>query len=105
MVIRSDGNVEMPAAHNGVLGLFADRTFENEVIALGSKDCLLLVTDGLLEASNRDEEFGEERLIAVVLKYRAMGAHSLRQALFDEVSHFCDGTFQDDASMILVMVE
>ena len=106
VVIRRDGSVDMPATHSGVLGLFSEWTFEDQIIVLGSKDCLLLVTDGLLEASNKDdEEFGYERLISLLLKHRATGAHSVRQTLFDEVSHFCNGTFQDDASMILIMVE
>ena len=46
MGIRRDGGVEMPAAHSGVLGLFPEWTFEEQMIVLGSKDCLLLVTDG-----------------------------------------------------------
>jgi hypothetical protein len=64
------------------------------------------VTDGLLEALNQDnEEFGCERLIAVVVDQRETGAYSLRRGILNEVSRFCDGVFQDDVSMIVVTAE
>ncbi len=106
MVIRQGNDVEMPALHGGVLGLFPEWEYEEQAIVLGSKDCLLLVTDGLLEASNQDdEEFGYERLVSLVQEHRNMGAHSLRHRILNEISQFCNGRFQDDASLILIMVE
>jgi len=106
MVIRRDGSVEMPESQSGVLGIFPEWSFDQQMIALESKDCLLLVTDGLLEAANgKDEEFGYERLISLVLKHREQGAHSLRQEILGGVSQFCNGSFQDDASLVLVLAD
>ena len=106
IVIRADGRIEMPDSHSGVLGLFPEWEFVEQCVELRSKDCLLLVTDGLLEALNQDnEEFGCERLIAVVVDQRETGAYSLRRGILNEVSRFCDGVFQDDVSMIVVTAE
>ena len=73
---------------------------------LQSGDCLVLMTDGVLEAANRDEEeFGYQRLIDVVQAKRSSGVHGIRTAILEAVSNFCDGKFDDDASLIVVTVD
>lgn len=63
------------------------------------------MTDGVLEAADgREEEFGYERLISIVRQGRDLGAHGLRKRILEEVSAFCEGVFQDDASLIVVTV-
>ena len=106
LVVHADGSVEIPPSVSGVLGLFSEWTFQNSEMQLRPGDCLLLLTDGVLEAADkRDEEFGYERLTEVVKRNRSLGAHGLRKKILEEVSAFCDGIFQDDASLILVTVD
>jgi sigma-B regulation protein RsbU (phosphoserine phosphatase) len=106
LLVRADGSIVMPASYSGVLGLFSHWTFQDSELQLISGDCLVLMTDGVLEAANaEEEEFGYQRLIAVVEKSRTSGVHGIRTAILEAVSAFCEGKFDDDASLIVVTVD
>ncbi len=105
LLVHADGAVDFPAAYSGVLGLFSHWTYSDRSQALQSGDALLLLTDGVLEAANdEEEEFGYQRLIQSVIASRADGAHGIRQRVLDDVTKFCTGHFADDASLIVVSV-
>ena len=106
LLVHADGSILMPASYSGVLGLFSHWTFQNSEVQLQSGDCLVLMTDGVLEAADaKEEEFGYQRLIDVVLAKRGSGVHGIRTAILEAVSKFCDGKFDDDASLIVVTVD
>jgi sigma-B regulation protein RsbU (phosphoserine phosphatase) len=106
VLVRADGSVEMPASYSGVLGVFTHWTFQDTMVQMHSGDCLVLMTDGILEAADaHEEEFGYRRLIEVVTKHRSSGVHGIREAIMDAVSAFCNGKFDDDASLIVVTVD
>lgn len=77
-----------------------DSTFETLPLALG--DRLLLMSDGVLEITNADEQlFGERRLLAV------MDANTQPSALLDEIQaalHDFHGQILDDLSLVEVSV-
>ena len=90
---------------SGVLGLFSHWTYSDHEQVLKSGDTLLLITDGVLEAADKnEEEFGYQRLIQAVLASRAEGAHGIRERVLADVTAFCSGQFQDDASLIVIRV-
>ena len=106
LLVRSDGSVELLAGFSGVIGIFSHWLYQNQEKQLRSGDCLLLVTDGLLQAEGRrHEEFGYQRLIATVQNGRTLGAVGLRQEILTAVTKFCGGKLQDDASLIVVRVD
>ena len=106
LLMRAGGEIELPASYSGVMGLFSHWTYQEIELTLRSGDCLVLMTDGVLEAANsEEEEFGYQRLISVVQRNKGLGADGLRKAILDEVSAFCNGQFQDDASLIVVVAE
>jgi sigma-B regulation protein RsbU (phosphoserine phosphatase) len=105
LLLRGDGSIVMPASYSGVLGLFSHWTFQDSELQLQSGDCLVLMTDGVLEAAKEDEEeFGYQRLITAVAESRNTGANGIRNAIMDAVTAFCDGQFADDASLVVVSV-
>jgi len=106
LLVHADGSIDFPAAYSGVLGLFSHWTYSDREVPLTSGDVLLLVTDGVLEASNdKEEEFGYQRLIASVLASRDQGVHAIRQRVLADVTAFCGNHFQDDASLIVITVD
>jgi len=67
LLVRSDGSVEFLKSFSGVIGIFSHWLYQNQEAQLRSGDCLLLLTDGVLQAEGRrHEEFGYQRLIAAV---------------------------------------
>ncbi|HEX4066073.1 MAG TPA: PP2C family protein-serine/threonine phosphatase [Acidobacteriaceae bacterium] len=106
LLVRRDGGVEFPASFSGVIGIFSHWLYQNQEVELHAGDCLLLVTDGILQAENRRrEEFGYRRLIAAVESGRAGGADALAQEIPASVVEFCGGKLRDDASLIVVCCE
>jgi len=91
--------------HGGpVLGLFPNAPFGSGSAGLSSGDCLVLFTDGISEAMNAaDEEFGEERLKAL-LAQRSGGAEECRRQIMDAVTKFSNGNFHDDATLLVMTV-
>jgi sigma-B regulation protein RsbU (phosphoserine phosphatase) len=105
LLVRADGSILMPASYSGVLGLFSHWTYRESELQLEPGDCLVLMTDGVLEAAkDEEEEFGYQRLIDVVMRSRSTGANGIRNAMMEAVSAFCEGHFADDASLIVVTV-
>jgi phosphoserine phosphatase RsbU/P len=106
LLVHANGEIEFPASYSGVLGLFSHWTYSDHEQPLTSGDILVLMTDGVLEASNEtEEEFGYQRLIASVLASRDQGVNGIRKRILADVTEFCDGHFQDDASLIVVKVD
>lgn len=106
LLVHRDGSIEIPEASSGVLGLFSHWTYSDHELQLASGDVLVMLTDGVLEAWNaEEEEFGYKRLIESVLASRGQGAHGIRKRVLEDVTTFCEGQFQDDASLIVVTVD
>jgi len=52
-----------------VLGMFESASYETAVVDLSPGDLLAIFTDGIPEAVNdKEEEFGEERLLDILLR-------------------------------------
>lgn len=106
LLVHSDGTIHIPEASSGVLGLFSHWTFSDHRLALASGDVLVMMTKGVLDAWNEEEEeFGYRRLIDSVLASREEGAHGIRKRVLEDVTAFCNGQFHDDASLIVVTTE
>jgi hypothetical protein len=72
------------------LGVTLDTTFDSMVVGIDPGDRLVLYTDGVTEAENlRDQEFGEERLLAWLEANRGEPGPRLLDSVIAEVLHFC----------------
>lgn len=106
IVLRRDGSHCRLQTGGGVLGVFEQHTYEQGEVELFAGDRLVLFTDGLTEAGNPDgEEFGEQRLLRLLMENRARSAGELQRKIMDAVSEFSRGDFQDDATLIVLAAE
>jgi len=65
-------------------------------------DTLALYTDGLTETFNAsEEEFGEERLVDALRRYRNRNAKEVAGAIVDEVTRFSGREQYDDITLII----
>ena len=105
LLVRTQGNVEALSATGTVVGVFPDAEYAGAEATLQSGDRLLLYTDGITEVRNSDDdEFGIDRLSAVLDRYRHLGTAELHSAVMHEVMQFADAGFQDDATLLAVGV-
>jgi serine phosphatase RsbU (regulator of sigma subunit) len=101
------GNVERRlGCGGGILGVFDDWKYDEEEIDLRSGDRVLLYTDGLTECRNADDvEFGEGRLISLVLQSPHHDAIALTGETIAAAQEFTNGNFEDDLTLVVVSVD
>jgi sigma-B regulation protein RsbU (phosphoserine phosphatase) len=86
------------------VGMFDSVTCEINRADLAAGDLLVLYTDGITEAENsQGEEFGIERLSAVIQRDSSLSAEELMDNIFRSAEDFCQGVgFNDDATVLIV---
>jgi serine phosphatase RsbU (regulator of sigma subunit) len=86
------------------VGMFDSEDCEVNRADLAAGDILVLYTDGITEAEDsQGEEFGVERLSAVIRRDSSMSAEELMNSIFQSAEAFCQGVgFNDDATALVV---
>lgn len=101
LLVKHDGEVERLEATCMVLGLFDKWDCEVEERQLDPGDTLVMYTDGVTESFHEDEEqFGEERLLATLMKHRDSAPRDLIARVVEEVQKFNPHEQQDDITLI-----
>jgi len=104
MLVGRDGECIRLDEGGRVIGAFPDSTFAQGEIQLYEGDKLLLFTDGVTEARDAaGEEFGEQRLQECLRSYAGCNAAELRTLILNEVTEFCAGKFDDDATLMVLI--
>ena len=104
LVRRGDGSVRrLENDPDPLLGLFEQSRFRAHTLRLERDDTLLVFTDGLTDAENRENEFfGEKRLAAAVSAWQETDG-ALCPALRETLSRFTDGAEPYDDRTLLTL--
>jgi serine phosphatase RsbU (regulator of sigma subunit) len=103
-LMRASGSVESLRGGGAVLGALPDWTYQDYTLRLGRGDKLLLSTDGITEAENPGlEEFGEQRMVEAAGAGDG-SAFDTQRAVMQQVTEFCNGSFRDDATLLVLRV-
>src|SRR5262249_48336571 len=103
VLIRQDGSISRLSEGGTVLGIFPDAPYAQGRTAFEPGDRLVLMTDGITEATNlQREEFGEDRLIRLLHENRKLSAVELQAVLLNAVASFAGQPLQDDATLMIV---
>ncbi|MGE4506298.1 MAG: PP2C family protein-serine/threonine phosphatase, partial [Desulfovibrionaceae bacterium] len=88
------------------LGIDPSRTCLETRERLDPGTLLLLGTDGIWEAENKQGEmFGKERLIEIARKHADSGPQGVVDAVFDSLDRFVGSRgFQDDVTLVVIHV-
>lgn len=106
ILLRVDGQVERLSVTAPVVGLF-DTPWECATgeTSLAPGDTLVVFTDGVSEAtSDQDDEFGEERLIALLRERADLPASDLLDAIVAAVGAHSAAEQYDDLTLIVARV-
>jgi serine phosphatase RsbU (regulator of sigma subunit) len=102
LVVQSNGTVTRLSSTASVLGLFTEWPCRTAELHLRPGDLFAIYTDGITEALNqRDEEFGEERLLDVMRRARDLSPNQIVTAVFEEVRQFTRDQQRDDVTLIV----
>jgi sigma-B regulation protein RsbU (phosphoserine phosphatase) len=106
LLIR-DGRITKLEKGGLVLGVEAEAEYEIETLQLRDGDCLLLYSDGLIDAANFDGEFwGRERMLKAAEKFAADSAEQMVKNILGYRRRFVGLASQcDDTSIIAIKVD
>lgn len=95
---------EWVSASGVAIGIFKDADFVLDHVQMDVGDILVLYTDGITEAiNNAEDEFGEDRLEALLIENADLPAQSLADRILDEVHVFAeDQNLADDATLLVL---
>lgn len=103
-LLGHDGSLKELTDAGIVLGLFAEARYDCYTVRLHPDDHLVLFTDGVIEALNSEgEEFGLERLCALLRAKARACTHEILNALQEAVRSFSGNAPQNDDITMMVL--
>jgi sigma-B regulation protein RsbU (phosphoserine phosphatase) len=104
ILISSDCN-QTPLTTGGIpLGMLEDCEYEEEVVKFESGSILVMYSDGVSEAFNKEkQQFGDERVINLVCESRQRSARAIVDTILEAVRAHSRGVPQlDDLTVVIV---
>lgn len=103
LLLHADGRIESLEPTGLILGIVPSATYEEKTCRFSHGDLLLLFSDGVTESCKPgvDEEFGEERLGALLRDQQGQPAANILNAIKAEIASFTGGTpAADDVTLV-----
>ena len=102
LVLSVNGNVRRLETSGTVVGLFDDVTYDESAVAMQPGDIFVAYSDGITEPENEFGEFGEERLIELILQHREQPLARITEIVTAAVTDWIAGGEQpDDVTLVL----
>lgn len=102
LLVTAAGDVRPLPCRGTLLGTFDQIRVEPAQLSLDVGDALVMYTDGVIEARRGREEFGEERLMAVLALAARGEATEIAGAVEEAVLSFQDGVARDDIAVVVI---
>ena len=103
LVLRTNGKVEVMMGGGLPLGVSAKEVYAETTISFRKGDTIVLTTDGLSEARQGKEFFGQEGVIAaLVAAQKETSIREMGKAILSAARAFAGGQLNDDACLVLV---
>ena len=102
LVLSSDGNVRRLETSGTVVGLFDSMNYGESSVAMQPGDIFVGYSDGITEPENEFGEFGEERLVELILRHRDQSLARISDVVTGAVADWIAGGEQpDDVTLVL----
>ena len=102
LVLRTDDTVKRLDCGGTVVGLIDGMEYEQESVTLRSGDVMVAYSDGVTEPENDFGDFGEERLMEVVRRYRDQPLHVISAQVMLALDAWIGAEEQpDDITLVL----
>jgi PAS domain S-box-containing protein len=102
LLLRGSGTLERLRAPSVPLGIFDGGEWTPAQVELEYDDRLLLYTDGLIEARQDGDLYGDERLEGALRRQAEVPVEQLPTRVLDEVLAFSGGELKDDVALLAV---
>jgi phosphoserine phosphatase RsbU/P len=104
LLLRKGEVSELYTGGSFPVGLVEEASYSSNRFQLEPDDTLLLFTDGVTEAEDKDRTlFGDERLMAALRQYPDSSVHAIQDGILGAVQKFSDRAHQSDDITLLVV--
>jgi sigma-B regulation protein RsbU (phosphoserine phosphatase) len=104
LLVRRDGSVEERGETGALLGMLGPPRLHNSRIDLAPGEALVLFTDGVVEARDGDDFFGEDRLRARLAATRGRTAQEIADTVAGAAVAHQHGHARDDIAVVVLRV-
>lgn len=106
IIIKRNGEVIRLEKGGIILGVTTENIiYEEGNYNLNSGDVLVLFTDGITEATNREGiEFGEERLISIIQNNKHLSSEDIQEKIINQVKQYSGDNQTDDITLVVIKV-
>ena len=104
LVLRAGGQVETAGAPGSLLGILDDPEITEHAVELAPGDALVLVTDGVTEATAADRAAGPGRLVGLLAGYAGADAAAIAEAVERDALESQGGAARDDVAVLVARV-
>jgi len=102
IVISPDGTVRRLEEGGMVIGLFDEMVYEERSVVLAPNDIFVAFSDGVTEPENEFGEFGEQRLIDLIIEHRRQPLARISETVTAAVQDWIGANEQpDDITLVL----
>ncbi len=104
ILMETDGNCTIVETQQDIaLGIDEDHIYNNGSLVLEANQTLILYTDGVIEATNKDDVlFGESSFITLLSKNHRKSLPELMDSVTTELSHFQGENQFDDITLLFL---
>jgi sigma-B regulation protein RsbU (phosphoserine phosphatase) len=104
--VPKDRKPELVGQNGFPVGIFPDADYASNRVGFGQGDRLFVYSDGISECMNADgEEFGIERLLALLDEARSVALCSVGKVVMDRLEAWKgDNQFEDDISLLALEI-
>jgi sigma-B regulation protein RsbU (phosphoserine phosphatase) len=102
IILSKDGTTRRLETGGTVVGLFADRGYDEDTVELYPGDIFIAFSDGMTEPENEFGEFGEDRLVETIAAHRHLPLARISELAVAAVQDWIGSTEQpDDVTLVL----
>lgn len=101
---NEDDTIRFLNPTGGLLGIIKDQTFNVENMRMKPDDILVLYTDGISEAMDKNGNlFGEERICNLIRKYKNESAQNITYMIIEAAQKFsAESEYNDDKTIVVI---
>jgi sigma-B regulation protein RsbU (phosphoserine phosphatase) len=106
LIAKADGTCRNLDPSGTMIGAFDFSDWQADKVEFAAGDLLFVFTDGVSEATNQGNHYGEERMQGVITDSRQLPPVDIAEKLFDDILGFVkDEARSDDITMLFVKRE
>lgn len=106
LIVRADGSCQFLNPSGTMIGAFDFSDWKAETTELSKGDILFVFSDGVSEATNKGNHYGEAKMQAVIVGSRNLTPQEMAGRLFEDIMNFVeDEPRSDDITMLFVKRE